>query len=182
MASPKIIIIKESLKELKQLYRKSTPFLAPRIRVLILLKEHESEGISKRAVSAIVGVSSNSVQQWRQLYEKEGIKGILSHNKKGFKPSVFTKEEHKAIETKLNDNKNGLRGYVELLSWIEKEFKKKVKYNTLLKYSIRKFGSKVKVARKSHIKKDEQAVEAFKKTSVKSAKQQSQKQKKNTKK
>lgn len=59
---------------------------------------------------------------------------------------------------------------MELLDWIKNEFKKEIKYNTLLKYSIKNFGSKVKVARKSHIKKDEEAVKAFKKTSVKSAK------------
>ena len=63
---------------------------------------------------------------------------------------------------------NGLRGYTELLNWIEQEFGKDVKYNTLLKYCIRKFGSKVKVARKSHVKKDDQAAEAFKKTLHKS--------------
>ena len=46
--------------------------------------------------------------------------------------------------------------------------KKQFKYNTLMKYSIKHFGSKIKVARKSHIKKDPEAVEAFKKISVKS--------------
>ena len=34
----------------------------------------------------------------------------------------------------------------------------------MLKYCMRNFGSSVKVARKSHVKKDEQAVNAFKKT------------------
>jgi ABC-type taurine transport system substrate-binding protein len=34
---------------------------------------------------------------------------------------------------------------------------------------VRKFGTSIKVARKSHIKKDPEAVEAFKKTSRKSA-------------
>ncbi len=57
----------------------------------------------------------------------------------------------------------------ELLTWVEAEFNKTIKYNTLLKYTTRHFGSKVKVARKSHVKKDEEAVNAFKKTSLKSA-------------
>ena len=50
------------------------------------------------------------------------------------------------------------------------EFKKIIKYNTLLKYSIRHFGSKVKVARKSHVKKDVAAVASFKKNSVRNVK------------
>lgn len=170
MALPKQISIKESLVDLKRILKNSSPLIAPRIRVLIELKKHEKQGISKRDLAALVGVNHNSVQTWRTLYINGGIKAVQSHNKKGFKPSVFTQQEHIAIEKKLKDPKNGLRGYIELMDWIEKEFKKQVKYNTLLKYSIRNFGSKVKVARKSHVKKDEAAVETFKKTSVKSAK------------
>jgi len=58
-----------------------------------------------------------------------------------------------------------LRGYVELPQWISEEFGKSVKYNTLLKYCSRNFGSKSKVSRKSHVKKDSVAVEELKKTS-----------------
>jgi len=43
---------------------------------------------------------------------------------------------------------------------------------------VRKFKAKIKVARKVHIKKDIEAVEAFKKTSTRSAKKLSQKTKK----
>ncbi len=169
MSSPKQINIKESLTDLKRLLKVSTPLISPRIRMLIALKQNEKQGISKRDLAALIGVNHNSVQTWRTMYIRGGLKSLQRHNKKGFKPSVFTKEEHSAIEKKLKDPKNALRGYVELLAWIEQEFKKQVKYNTLLKYSIKNFGSKVKVARKSHIKKDEMAVDTFKKTSVKSA-------------
>jgi hypothetical protein len=170
MALPKYIKVKETMTELKALLKKASPLIAPRIRALIEIKKNESIGISKIALASLVGVDPNSVQTWRTLYIKQGIEGILKHNKTGFRPSVFTKEEHLSIEKKLKDPKNGLRGYVELLNWIENEFKKQIKYNTLLKYSIKNFGSKVKVARKSHIKKDELAVSTFKKTLVKSAK------------
>ena len=91
----------------------------------------------------------------------------MSNGRKGKsgKPSVFTKEEHIKLEQKLRDPKNGLAGYVELQEWIEKEFKKELKYNTILKYAIKNFGSKVKVARKSLVKKDGESVITFKKTS-----------------
>lgn len=173
MASPKQMNIKESLVDLKRLLKTSSPLISPRIRMLIELKKNEKQGISKRDIASLISVNHNSVQTWRTMYIKGGLKLLQSHNKKGFKTSVFTKEEHTAIEKKLKDPKNGLRGYVELLAWIEQEFKKQVKYNTLLKYSIKNFGSKVKVARKSHINKDETAVETFKKTLVKSARKRS---------
>jgi len=129
-----------------------------------------------------VGVDPNSVQTWRTLYNTAGIEGIKKHNKKGFKPIVFTQEEHQTIENKLKDPTNGLRGYVELLRWVEHEFKKQINYNTLLKYSVKNFGSKIKVARKSHINKNDEAVATFKKTSVKSVKKPSKKNKVNSKK
>ncbi len=79
------------------------------------------------------------------------------------------KEEHQKMAMKLNDPKNGIRGYKELLEWVNKELSKDMKYITLVKYTERHFGSKIKVARKSHIKKDEEAVTTFKKTSLKNA-------------
>ena len=167
MSAPKNIVIKETLTELRKLQKSSPPLLATRIKVLIELKKHEQIGISKRDVADSVGVSHNSVQTWRILYEHGGIELLLKHKKAEGRPSSISKNEHKLIEKKLHDPKNGLRGYVELLTWVETEFKKSIKYNTLLKYATRHFGSKVKVARKSHVKKDAAAVASFKKTLVK---------------
>lgn len=169
MSSPKQIIITETLAELRKLQKDSIPMIANRIKVLIEFKKNEAGGISKRAVADSVGVSHNSVQSWRTLYHQGGIEAIVKHQRKQGRPSAITAQEHQLIDKKLHDPKNGLRGYVELLSWAEAEFKKTIKYNTLLKYSMRHFGSKVKVARKSHVKKDEAAVASFKKTSVKTA-------------
>lgn len=170
MSSPKALIIKETLAQLNKLQKNNNPMIAIRIRALIEFKKNESTGISKRAVADIIGVNHNSVQNWRTLYEQGGIEALLHHNRKEGRPSRITAEEHILIEKKLKDPNNGLRGYVELLNWIETEFKKIIKYNTLLKYSIRHFGSKVKVARKSHVKKDVAAVASFKKNSVRNVK------------
>jgi hypothetical protein len=104
------------------------------------------------------------------MYIAGGVSALLVHGRVGFKKSLINEAEHKAIEKKLKDPKNGLRGYVELLDWVNKEFKKEFKYITILKYATRHFGSKIKVARKSHVKKDEELVEAFKKNSVKLSK------------
>ena len=182
MALPKQLVIKESLQELKAILKNAIPMIAPRIRMLMEIKKSATAGISKRELADLVGVNHNSVQNWRTLYAKGGIEAICTHNRTGFKPSVFTAEEHQAIEQKLKDPKGGLRGYVELLDWVEKEFNKQVKYNTLLKYSIKHFGSKVKVARKSHINKSEDAVSAFKKTSARPAGRPVKQSRKNSKK
>jgi transposase len=170
MAYPKQLKITESLSELKKLHKTCTPMISQRLRVLMEYKKYEQQGISKRTVANTVGVNHNSVQTWRTMYEKGGIEAVLSYTKQSGRPSDITAEEHLYIEKKLNDPKNGLRGYIELLSWMEEQFGKTFKYNTVLKYSYRHFQSKIKVARKSHVKKDEEAVTAFKKTLVQPAK------------
>jgi len=138
--------------------------------VLLILKQHESTGLSKRGAATLAGVCPDSIHKWRTIYLREGIEGLVKHNKIGYKPSVFTSEEHARIEEKLNDPNNGLRSYVELKEWIWKEFGKDILYRTVVNYCVSNFHSSVKTARKSHINKDADKVESFKKTSDKSAK------------
>jgi transposase len=170
MSKATIIHIKESSKELKQLQKNQPLTIIKRLNMLIELKKNGINGLSKRQLAKLIGVDPNSIQKWRTIYIKEGIKGIVSHGRIGFKPSLISKEEHKKIEHKLNQPKNALRGYKELVQWIKDEFGKEIKYTTVVEYSKRHFGSKIKVARKSHILKYEEAMAAFKKTSVKSSK------------
>lgn len=172
MSHAKILHIKESSKELKQLQRQQPLIIIKRLNMLIELKKNGANGISKRHLAKLIGVDPNSIQKWRTLYINEGINGIVSHGRIGFKPSLISKEEHKKIEHKLKQSKNALRGYKELMHWIKNEFNKELKYTTVVEYSKRHFGSKIKVARKSHVLKDEVAEAAFKKTSAKSSKKQ----------
>jgi len=167
MANPIKIIIKESITELKALKRKHGELIGKRIQILIELKKNENTGVSKRNVSDSTGINHNTVLKWRKIYDKDGIAPLLVHNRKGgYKKSVFTEEEHNKIELKLNDPENGIVGFQEFKKWIETELKKEVLYITVVKYLQRKFNAKLKVGRKSHIKKDDKAVEVFKKTSV----------------
>lgn len=171
MALPTIVIVKETVAELRKLQRNEGELIRKRLQVLIEIRKAGKAGISKRELSSITGVNHNSILKWRKMYQQGGISSLLSHGRKGgYKPSVISPEAHIAIEKKLKDPKNGIRGYVELLDWVNTELLKDIKYITLLKYVERHFGTKIKVARKSHIKKDKEQVEAFKKTSVKTAK------------
>jgi transposase len=124
--------------------------------------------VSKRVLATLIGVDPNSITKWKKVYESSGIDGLLKDKRIGFKPSIVSTEEHLKLEALLNNPKNGIIGYKELQEWVKTELNKEMLYITLLKYVERNFGTKIKVARKSHIKKDEKKVENFKKTSVKS--------------
>lgn len=165
-----IISVQETLSDLKKLLKTVQPIFAPRIRMLIEIKKEGNKGVSKRELMNRIGASSQSIHNWRTLYKQGGLERLLSHNKKGFKPSVFTEEEHQRVSALLHNPNNDITGFVELKQWVKTEFNKDVKYNTLLKYCVLHFGAKTKVARKSHINKDEEKVIAFKKTLVVPAK------------
>lgn len=172
MSHSLIIPVKESLQELRRLLKSSIPFLQPRIRLLITMKKQGVRAVSKRELMDLTGLCSYSVHGWRTMYIVGGLSNLLTHNKKGYKPSILTAENHKKLEAKLNDPENGIRGYKELQEWVIKELENPISYNTLFKYCVKNFGSRSKVARKYHAKKDDALVSTFKKTSLKSAKKQ----------
>lgn len=170
MSKALIVKVKETLKELKALHKKSKPIEKPRLYMLIKIKEAGVNGVSKNRLMELVGASSQSIHTWRTNYIKGGLHLLLAHKKGGYKASSFNSEEKKKLKNLVHNPENNIVGYKELQQWVKNEFKKEIKYNTLLKYMVATFNTKIKVARKTHIKKDEQAVETFKKTSIQSAK------------
>ncbi|MBK8445127.1 MAG: hypothetical protein IPL35_17745 [Sphingobacteriales bacterium] len=99
---------------------------------------------------------------------KRRLRCVFKDGRIGFKPSIIKDNEREQLEKLLTNPSNGIVGYTELLNWVNTELHKDMKYITLVKYVQRNFNTKIKVARKSHVKKEEKAVEAFKKTSIKS--------------
>ena len=170
MSAPKTFPIKETESTLKKLMKSNNPMIAKRIHSLLIFKRHEHTGVSKRIVAEQIGVNHNSVQAWRSLYIEGGIELLTSHSNIGYKPSKITALQEQGLKDQLNNPKNGMVGFVELLDWFNHTYQTTLNYKTFHGYVVRKFKAKVKVARKMHIKKDPNAVEAFKKTSTKSAK------------
>jgi len=116
------------------------------------------------------GFDPNSIQSWRNLYIKGGIDSLMAHNNRGYKPNQISSSQESVLKAILHDPENGFVGYIELLSWFNETYKMEVKYHTFRSFIIRKFKSKIKVARKYHAKKNQEAVDTFKKTSIKSVK------------
>lgn len=165
MANSKNIIVTESEIELKKLMRQQPVHLKNRVQMLLVLKRSE-HSLSKNELAAILKVNHNTAQSWRKTYSEKGINALLTDGRIGFKPSIITSEIHQAIEQRLTSPKDAFTSYVDLIKWIEDNYLPTgINYHTVNKYVKRHFGAKLKVARKSHVKKDQQAVEDFKKTS-----------------
>ena len=97
MSKPKPVFITESLSELRKLQKQNIPMIADRTRVLIEFKINQDARISKRNVALKVGADPNSVQNWRTMYLKGGVGLILSHERKGGRPSNITAQKHLRI-------------------------------------------------------------------------------------
>ena|ERR1035437_420001 len=167
MSSPSTFKIKESESSIKKLIKSSSVMIGKRLHALLVFKRYEHSGISKREVADEIGVNHNSVQTWRTAYIEGGIKSLMAHSNTGYKPSKINNRQEKMLKLKLSDASNGIVGFNELLDWFNKSFKTEINYKTFHGFVVRKFKAKIKVARKSHVKKDPEAVEAFKKTSGK---------------
>ena len=168
MANALSITVKETLKELKHFLKISPSHHSSKIRMLIEIKKSDVS-LSKNELAGRIGVNHNSIQTWRTKYIKGGIQSLLKDGRIGFKPSIITAASHKEIEIKLKSPEASFTSYKQLHEWVEKNLIKGVNYNSLRHYVKRHFGAKLKVPRKSHIRKDKEAVVAFKKTSNESA-------------
>ena len=163
MAKPLYIEVLEDNKTLKKLLKKAQPWARPRLVMLLKMQKAGDAGITKEALMRQVGICGQSVNNWRKAYREGGLSQLLSHKKTGFKPSVFLDEEKAKLGELVNNPQNGIVGYVELQRWVKEQFCKEVKYITLVKFMTHNFKTKIKIARKSHIKKDMEKVEDFKK-------------------
>ncbi|PJJ10751.1 hypothetical protein CLU83_4213 [Flavobacterium sp. 1] len=164
MAKSKSISVKENKVELKKLLRQQPIHLRNRVQMLLVLKRSE-RSLSKNELSNILKINHNTAQRWRKTYCEKGIDALLSDGRVGFKPSIISKEMHQAIEQRLTSPKDAFTSYIDLINWIvENYLPEGINYHTVNKYVKRHFGAKLKVTRKSHSKKDKNAVQAFKKT------------------
>ena len=154
------IIVKESIKDLKGLQKKQ-PSNYNRLQMLILIKEGII--VSKDGLATALSVSNKSVHVWRTRYNEGGMEALLEDNRGG-KQGQITEKVHQKLATRLNNSKDGFKSFIEIQQWLKENFDIQMEYHAVNKYIKRKFGARPKVARKSHIDKDDSAVALFKKT------------------
>jgi transposase len=157
--------VKENRAELRRLYRNASHHLKPRLKRLLIAKEEEVH--SKRKLARRLKVDPNSVQAWKSAYESGGMAELLRDERISKRSSVVDEKTHDALRAKLTSSTEAPRSYKELQQWVEAHHLPGINSQTLRGYVQRHFGTKIKVVRKSHIKKDKEAVEELKKSQKK---------------
>jgi len=158
------ITIKESEKALRLLLKKTTTDRTRgRLKALLLVKTKKVKYQSE--LSSKLGFTEKTIREWLKAYQKEGLSNFLQIRVGGNRESVISPEIIIYIKEQLINEETTITSYVELQQLIYDTFGKTINYKTLNGYCTRVFKSKLKVSRKSHYKKDDKAIEAFKKTS-----------------
>ncbi|MDG2177303.1 MAG: helix-turn-helix domain-containing protein [Algibacter sp.] len=155
--------IKESISSLEAAFKSSDNFkVRQRIQSLIFLKQGKFQ--RQADLAEYLGVDRSSLKRWIRQYKDTGLDGLTTLKSGGNYKGVISEVLHKALAKKMNDSQDPLLGYWHAVSWVKEHFGEDIHYQTLRSYLIRHFKTKKKHPRKSHYKKDEQALEVFKKT------------------
>lgn len=155
--------IKEELTELKELYRKQKNYKV-RTRIQSLIYSKEGKFKKRTDLAQGLGIDYSTLKRWSKEYKDFGLEHFLKVKSGGVRRHLIDPQTHQLLLEKLHDSKDPLLGYFEAVTWLKREHQISIKYHTLRSYMIRHFKTKLKHPRKSHYKKDEQAIEAFKKT------------------
>ncbi len=157
--------IKESVEDLRSLKRRAPSYrVKTRIESLILIKNNTFKNLDDIAIHLSVGV--RTLNTWLKDYYEDGIDSILQIGSGGKRRCNIDENLHAALDKKLHNAEDPLLSYAEAVTWVQKHHNQTIKYNTLRMYLIRQFKSKLKQPRKSHYKKDDEAIAAFKKTAL----------------
>lgn len=156
------IEIVESVDFLEKSYAKTKePLKRDRIKTLLFIKKGQS--FYQGDIAKKLGRTEKTVRTWLQAYCQKGFSGLLEVHSGGNNTRTISEKMLTLIDKKLNDPNTTITSYIELKNILEEELLENIEYGALYSHCRRKYKSKLKVARKSHYKKDENAGAFFKK-------------------
>lgn len=163
MGNFKKVEVTESLEALKKIKSKiKTAKGQKRIECLMIFKSYPFK--TKENVAYHLLVTRKTIHTWLELYKAGGIEQLLPATSRDKKSKLITAEIHEGLRKKLFDSEQAFLGYWQAHKWVKQTYGIEISYQWLREYLIKHFKSKLKTGRKSHYKKDEQAVEVFLKT------------------
>ena len=157
------VIVAESLAFLEKEYSKtSEPLKRDRIKTLIYVKIKKF--VFQSDIAKKLGRNERTIREWLKSYSALGYNRYLEVNSGGNNTAVISDRAKEFIALKVNDPSTTITSYVELLALLEDELGEQLLYTTLYQHCKNRHKTKLKVARKSHHKQDENAIAFFKKT------------------
>ena len=145
--------IKDNLDELQsRLQKEKDSDRKQRIHMLVLLKSGQVR--TRKEVARHLAVHRNTIRDWLTKYEANGIDGLLKIKPLGQPEGQrsLTDDVLSSLKQRLEDP-SGFGSYIELKSWLTETHEVSIKYHTLYRIVHYEQKAKLKVPRRSHIKK-----------------------------
>ncbi len=145
--------IKDNLDELQsRLQKEKDSDRKQRIHMLVLLKSGQAR--TKKDVAKRLAVHRNTIRDWLIKYETNGIDGLLEIKPLGQPKGQrsLTDDVLSSLKQRLEDP-SGFGRYIELKSWLTETHGVSIEYHTLYRIVHYEQKAKLKVPRRSHIKK-----------------------------
>lgn len=147
----KVPEITESVEELNALMKESKNTTEKdRLRMLYLLKSGEAK--TRKEVARLLGMCRETIGQWLAKYETGGLEQLLERRYAPGRQSYMTPSQLETLRSKLNEP-DGFSSYVEIHQYVTETFGVAISYKGIYDLVRNKWGAKLKVPRKSHIKK-----------------------------
>ncbi len=157
------LLVKESPEVLERLLRKQTKVKnIDRLRSLLFIQLNKFR--TRQELADYLGYHIRTMERWLSQYDHGGLDEMLLPEKLERKSHLVHNDVHEALAKRVNNPHNGFSSYVEVKQWLSRYHNLEIEYNTIRTYLIRNFKTKIKQPRKSHVKKDNEAIEAFLKT------------------
>jgi transposase len=156
MSRPLIIFITETAAELKQLmHTQQKAKLKERVHALYLLKKGRAKTLQD--LVDFLGRSKSTIESWLTRYRKKGLLGLVAWNYHGGQPPAISEPVLTALREKLSQPQ-GFKSDGEIQQWLNEEYGVEIHYKTVYQTVHYKLKAKLKVARPTHLKRDDTAV------------------------
>jgi transposase len=143
--------IQETPTELQQLLRATRDAQhQQRVQALYLLRTQQAR--TRLQVARLLGVNRDTVGRWLVAYTQGGLPPLLTIAKAPGKPPLLSEVMRQALRERLAQPQ-GCASYKAIWHWRRQEYGLTIAYKTVHRFVRYTLRAKLKVPRKSHIKK-----------------------------
>jgi transposase len=148
--------IQENIDELEHVLKtEKNKHKRDRIHTLYLIKSKQVK--TRIQIAKILSIHRITIGTWLNIYEKQGLSKLLTINTKpnrklSIPPDVFAQLEQKLKEPE------GFKSYKAIQLWLGDEFSLHIPYRTVNSIVRNRLKAKLKVGRRSHVKKKNKKV------------------------
>jgi transposase len=143
--------IQENINELEHMLKtEKNKHKRDRIHALYLIKSEQAK--TRIQIAKILSVNRITIGIWLNIYEKQGLSKLLTINTRPNRKLSIPPDILIQLEQRLKQPE-GFKSYKEIQLWLCNEFSLNIHYRTVNGIVRNRLKAKLKVGRKSHIKK-----------------------------